>query len=181
MLVDLIKYFFPIVNRDVALKCFKRLEATTPYMELKEFAETLPKEGLLPDITDMVIAGHDEENLSKNINSIDGYFLMIEYGILKGSAPNSAHVRDIEFSMTLFIGHKSNSSNLDAIQELLIMENCNNKIIEIIKKMEKDNKDLHPGLLFNESSFNVLPINPYGLFGATGWQLSFSKKENLIF
>ncbi|MCT4604469.1 MAG: hypothetical protein N4A59_16395 [Marinifilum sp.] len=182
--IDSIKYFAQFAPKDAVLKNFERMEGYNDipgYEELRAYVKELPDHPKMPELKGFVLAGHEEDNLKDHIKSLNGYFLMIEYGILQGSRPDKVGVRDFSFAETIFLVHHGNKKGFDIIQESLIMDECERLSRKLLQQMEADDKEeLCGNTKFLQSALSLVPVDSSRMHGAIGWGLTISKNTVLF-
>lgn len=179
---DLVKYAMKFPPKAAVLDFFKRSDGVskiTGYDSLKTYANTLPDAGLIPGFTGWVVAGSNDNRLSNHIKALNGHFMMVEYGIIRGSGPGRGGQRGISFGATFFSAYiGSNNRGMDALEEALVMDKCLEYASLMVKQMEEDNAEICDGERFNTGSFSAAPIEPMLLYDAIGWQLSFNRNNS---
>jgi len=177
-ITDIITYFAKFPLRNGVLNNFHTSgDPIDGYDELKAAITALPS-ALLPDITEYVFST-DETVLADKLRNMNGYFLLLEYGAIKGEK-GMAGGRSYAISLAVTVGHPSDKKNTDIMAESLMMDKCLSLLMAIVARMEDDNFELCGNSRFMDGSLNISPAEPTLLYNNMGWVASFSKNENMM-
>ena len=132
---DLIKYFAKFPNRDGVLKLFNKNVLPAPmsaeYTAVKQYIEALPEQSLIPELEALVF-GLSEDVVDRIVSSTDGFFMMVEYGPVRGSVPDRTGRRDADWKLSLIVGFHFNLGEYDPITEIVVMDKCMQYLLQIV-------------------------------------------------
>ena len=175
---DLIKYFAKFPNRDGVLKLFNKNVLPAPmsaeYTAVKQYIEALPEQSLIPELEALVF-GLSEDVVDRIVSSTDGFFMMVEYGPVRGSVPDRTGRRDADWKLSVIVGFHFNLGEYDPITELVVMDKCMQYLLQIVEQIEEDEYPACPLKRFNEGAIHFTPINPTELYESIGWMTDFSE------
>ena len=178
-ILDAIKYFAKFPARAGVEKCFSSPDAAIPgYSDLQTYISSLP-DPLMPDIGDFIF-GMDEEKIAERIRNIEGYFMYVEYATIKGSSLDQFRKRSTDFNLAIIIGCHYNKRNIDNMGEALVMDKALTYIMQLSEYMKLDDALVCGNKRMLDGPLNIAPIPPFLLYQSYGWELSFSKTNNLL-
>lgn len=181
ILLDVLKTFAAMPNREGVLKSFDRIKSKHPdYETLRTEIENLPTPVILPEINDFIF-GLDADKINDHIRNIKDVFMMVEYGLFQGSGLFDSRVRDVEFVLTIFIGKPNDGKNLDSIEHTLLMDDLLKYAQRMIEHVETTDRDRCGATRYMDNAVTILPIQPLVLLNCHGWEISFRKKANDLF
>lgn len=179
---DLVRYCAKFPPRDRVLNTFVRSIGTIEgYESLRQYVADLPSDGLIPGLNDFVLANFNETKLGDKIRSVKGYFMMLEYGIMRATSPGEEGARQIELMTSVHFGKIANIRDMDGIEEALIMDKCQENAILFIQAMQTDDAFICAHKRMSVGSMTLVPIDPALLYGAIGWSLTFDINDNTLF
>lgn len=178
-LLDLLKYFAKYPDKAAVLENFARVKSAgsiVGYSDLKAAIEALPDVSVMPNIKSFVFSS-DEQKVDDKLRSIEGYFMLLEYGPISISPPNTSRTRDREWSLAVTFGFPQDSSGNDLMSEALIMDQLYKYAFQLQSQLEADNitLELCEATRFAESSINILAVEPALLYQNYGVVVSFTK------
>jgi hypothetical protein len=179
-LLDAIKYFAKFPAREGVMKCFSNPENDIEgYAELQSYISSIEGSGIFPEITDFIVS-MNEEAIAKRIKSIEGYFMYFEYANIQGTQLDQYRKRETDFKLAIIIGAHYNSRNIDNMVEAIISDKCLSLSLAIAKQMKQDDAIVCGAKRLLDGAFNLAPIPSYMLYQSIGWELSFSKRNNIL-
>lgn len=180
---DLIKYFAKFPDKDGVLQLFNKNVLPTAmaseYTAVKQFIEALPTPSLIPELEALVF-GLSEDVVDRIVSSTDGFFMMVEYGPVRGSVPDSTGRRDGDWKLSLIVAYHFNLGEYDPITEIVVMDKCMKYLLQIVATMEEDEYPACPLKRFNEGAIHFTPVNPTELYESIGWMMDFSETIQAI-
>lgn len=178
-IIDIIKYFAKFPSRANIDNWFASPDAAIPgYSDLQDYINALP-DPLIPDITDFIV-GMDEEKIANRIRSIDGFFMYVEYGNIRASQLDNYRKRSTDFNLAVIIACHYNSRNIDNMAEALVMDNALTYMMQLAEQMKTDDALVCGNKRLLDGPLTFTPIPPFLLYQSYGWELSFSKTNNLL-
>ena len=179
---DLIRYCAKFPPKAKVLAAFRRtLEKVSGYDTLRAYVNALPEEHLLADLDDFILANFDEKKLADKVRSVRGYFLMLEYGIMRATTPGVEGSRRIELRVSVHFGNMSDVRDMDGMEEGLIMDKCQEIAVLFIQNMQTDDALICAQGRLSAGSMTLVPIDPMLLYSAIGWTLTFEIQANALF
>ncbi len=179
----LLKYFAKFPQREGLIKLFDKnvLPGTmgSAYTEIKEYVSGIETEPLIPDLETLVF-GQDENFVDRIIQQTNGFFLMVEYGPMRGNSPNKTGRRDADWKLNVIIAYHFNADTFDPITETVVMDRCLGYLLQIAAQMEADEYPICPLKRFSESALHFTPVNPTELYQSIGWMMDFSETIQAI-
>ena len=180
---DLIKYFAKFPDKDGVLQLFNKNVLPAPmaaeYTAVKEYIEALPEVSIIPELEALVF-GLNEDVVDRIVSSTDGFFLMVEYGPVRGSVPDKTGRRDADWKLSVVVGYHFNLGEYDPITEIVVMDKCMQYLLQIASTIETDEYEDCPLKRFNEGTIHFTPINPTELYESIGWMMDFSETIQAI-
>lgn len=181
MLSDIIKFFarFPATNALDGM-----FSATSPdvlgHSELLTEMKAASLQ-LIPAIEKFIFS-QSEDEIRQIVTKTDGYLMMVEYGPIRVSAPNSVNVRESGFGLSIIVAHHLNTRKYDAATEALVMDQCLAYLKQIFDEMKRVDDDEDHCTLTNwtRNQADFAPIEPQALYQAIGWNLSITYSSNLF-
>lgn len=177
-ITDLLLYFAKYPRREGVLELFNRNvlpgDMGTAYTGLKTYIENMEGEALLPAL-EYLVFGNDETEVDRIIQLTNGFFLMVEYGPVRGNAPDRTGRRDADWKLSLIVAYHFNADTYDAVTESIVMDQCMDYLLQIAVQMEEDEYPTCPLRRFSESALHFTPINPADLYQSIGWMMDFSE------
>lgn len=175
---QLIKYFAAFPKKEGVLQLFDKNVLPEPmgttYANLKQYITDLPEESILPQLETLVF-GASEDVVDRIVSKIKGFFLMVEYGPVRGSSPEKTGRRDGDWKLSLIVGHHINMEKIDPISESILMDKCMEYLLAIASEMERNEYLECPLHRFSNSALHFSPIEPADLYQSIGWMMDFSE------
>jgi len=173
-LLDILKYFAKFPNKAAVLENFT--QANNPiigYTELKDYIESLP-DPLMPELTGFHFSS-DEKTIREKLGGIQDYFMLLEYGPIAITPPDTIGSRDQDWSLSVIFGYPQNKAGDDVISESIIMDKLYDLAFRLKNQMILDNKAICPLKRFAQSSINIMPAEPFHFYNNLGVIISFTK------
>lgn len=175
--LDLLTYFAKYPQKTGVLQLFNRnvLPDTmgTSYANTLATIYAMPDTPLIPNLETLVF-GNDESEVDRIIQLTNGFFLMVEYGPVRGSNPNTTG-RDADWKLSIIVAYHYNADTYDAVTESIVMDQCMGYLLQIAAQMEADEYPACPLRRFSESALHFTPVNPADLYQSIGWMMDFSE------
>ncbi len=179
--VEILKYFAKYPAKNGVLKCFTRSnEKLSGYNTLRTYMNALPSPGLFPEIETFIFTT-DSTKLENYVRNAKGYIMLIEFGQLVGSAPDSMKSVDIDWYFAVTIARAADPANTDAIEEAIISSTSLDLCVNILKQMRLDDVEICHKRQNLESDVILSPVEPAMLLNNVGWTFTFKKNLDNIF
>jgi hypothetical protein len=177
--IDLYKYFSKFVPAEVLSKSLTQSEASQKpgYSEIALEVQQLSQQRI-PDI-DTFVVSINEKFVSERCKNSKGIILFVEYGKISHT-PNKEHgtVEHIAIS----VAHEMAESNMDNLNELLIMNRCFEILTDIIKTMHEEQSELDfcagEELVTYPVEFSVIDTKEF--YGCGGWFATFKNTKTVF-
>lgn len=172
--IDIIKYFMRFPAKAAVLDNFKKtIDVSSGYSSLKSYVENLPA-GILPDLTGFVW-GIDNDVFANKLKNNSGYLMLVEVEQID-SSPDKMKVNAKNINMGVSISHLFDSKNTDLVDQQLIMDTCEDLMLQLIQQIElEDSTKCFSSRIMN-AGYRLFPIEPTLFFGRIGWVLRFTKE-----
>lgn len=172
ILIDAFLYFARFPLQSGVLKLFNKQNSQIPgYPDLLAYVNNMANHSLIPGIKDYIF-GVDEASVKKLVQSVEGYYLFIDYGQL-ASAPNAYNITTDSFFIAATVARPFKASQMDAIEELLITQQCYAYLEQIRNAMKQD--DRKAVIKHLDTSMDATPFHAPDLNNSIGWTLTFTK------
>ncbi len=181
LIPDIFTYFAKYPLLEGVKKNFKNKKSTMPgYLELKNTIDNLPVHSLLPELEDYVF-GMNEKEVFDRIRNMKGMFLFIDYGQINMNINERNDYAASQIHLAINVGHEYSTQNDDIIEESIIMNKTLVVMQKIIKQIMGDDKasDCPFKKYFNNPT-QISPIEPKSFHGKLGWNVMFTKNEDLF-
>lgn len=180
---DLIKYFAKFPDKDGVLQLFNKNVLPAPmnaeYTAVKEYIDALPDESLIPELKAYVF-GMNEDVIDRIVSKTNGFYLMVEYGPVRGSIPEKTGRRDGDWKLSVIVARHFDAGQYDPVTEIVVMDKCMKYLLQIVATMEEDEYPACPLKRFNEGAIHFTPVNPTELYESIGWMMDFSETIQAI-
>lgn len=177
VLIDFFKYFSKFVPKEVLQDMFKLPEASKEkgYGQLMTEILNQSSDSIIDDISLFMFSANEKFVSDRIKDSNKDIILFVEYGSIKY---NPTATNGVKERLAITVAREFNVSNNDALNEVLIMNQCNNILKNILKKMDADQNELD----FCHSLINfpveLLPVDSTSFFGNCGWTAIFETTKN---
>ncbi len=154
------------------LKIFNSGRLDLPgYPELKTAVENLTEKNLIPGISDFVF-GVDEKITRKIIDSISGFYLMVDYGQIT-SVRNRFEIEENSFYLAVTVAQPINSDSMDMVEEVLISDMALQFLRQIRNHLKMQDRDR----LLKEVQFphECIPFAAPDLNNSIGWTMFLNR------
>lgn len=146
------------------------------YKAVMDAVMALPDNDVIPEITDVIISVN-EKFVSSRISNSKGIILFVEYGNIH--LDHDGYGKQ-EADLAVTVADNFNVSNMDVIQEAIIMERCYAILDRIISRMheEQDSVDwVNP--LIKQISFpaSIYTVEPQRFYDRAGFSVMFKRED----
>lgn len=177
-ILRLFQYFSKYVPKPVLTHMLVQPEHSTRsgYASLSAEILSQPDTCVISDIGTFVCSTN-RNYVSEKIKNSDGIILFVEYGSFSF---NPLETFGVTQKLAITVCHEFNMSNHDNLNEILLMNKCNNLLNSILVQMQEDQTALEACGLLNLIKFpaEVIPIEPETFFGRSGWTALFENENS---
>jgi len=176
MLIDLIKEFALLCDRDGVLKNFdKTVKNMHPdYEALRSSIAADTTVPILPELTDFVF-GLDPDAANEHMRNVKGPFMLLDYGLFRGSNIFATGGSNIDFMFSCIIAMPGNKRKLDPIEDALWRNTLLAYAKRMLKHFEQRDKNTCAVNRMLNGNFTITPVDPMILLNCIGWDVSFTK------
>lgn len=143
------------------------------YATLKAAAENLTEKDLVPGITGYVF-GVDEATAVKVINTISGFYLLVDYGQINASR-DRFEIETNSFYISVTVAHPVSAESMDLPEETVIADMALNYLREIRNYMKTEDRDQRiKGVTFPHQA---IPFRAPELNNSIGWTMILTRQS----
>lgn len=175
LLRDTFKYFAKFPKLEGVLESFnmsKSLYFEEEYAALKEEITSLEENSLLTGIPDYVF-GVNEDQVVKRIETIEGYFLFVDYGNITSERNEEYKVKSESFNIGITVARPVKGTYVDQADAIIHADQALDFLRQIREKMLEDSR-CSPLLQHLTFPNEITPFFARELFEATGFSMLFS-------
>ena len=173
LIVDLFLYFAKFPTRSGVLSLFQKgISSMDGYNQLYSQIANLP-EGLMPKIEHYVF-GPNIDALKVRIDSLAGYYLMVDYGEI-ASQKSTMNQRREALSTAITVAYKLDNFSSDLIDQAIVSDAALQMIVDIRNTLKQDQRE-RPSLRYLSDDHSFAPFIAREL-SSVGWTLLTSRDQ----
>lgn len=178
LILSIYLYFARFPKFDSLLKTFNKGTSTfAGYAAFKSSVTGLAINNLVPGIEDYVF-GVNEKRIRKRIDTIGGYYLLVDYGNIEAVFSSQTGNTKNYFNIAVTVAHPVNADKMDDADEILISNQCLNYLKQIKDRIKTDDRET---LIKNlNSNYDAVPFVAPELNGSIGWTITLTHEGVLL-
>lgn len=178
MILDVFKYYARFPKRDGVLSAFNNGSSSLPaYAQLKTYVESLPEQGILPEIEHLVF-GQSLDEVRARIDSITGTYLFVDFGEFNSNRDQRNSILDVQ-KLAVTVATKTPTA-FDLVEESIISDSTLLLINKLRAHLIADSEK-YEWLRFLSNKHDIMPFVAPELGESIGWTLMYSLEGSDLF